>query len=133
MSWDGYLDNLVGHAQGNCVQAAIMGQDGSRWTAENHKYGLPLRPNELTPLVNAFKSRDFNGLYSGVYINGTQYMFLREMDSKVVMAKKKGQGFVTIQKTGKAIVIGRGGEGQQQGMLNTAVAKIADYLESLGY
>lgn len=69
---------------------------------------------------------------NGVRVAGTKYQFLREEDNKIVMAKKKGEGAITIQASTTALVIGHCPEGSQQGNCNKAVAVIAEYLESLG-
>lgn len=36
MSWDGYLDTLVGYGKGNIDRGAIIGLDGSQWTTSGH-------------------------------------------------------------------------------------------------
>ena len=69
---------------------------------------------------------------SGVHVEGVKYQFLREEDGKVVFAKKKEHGAVTLQASKTAIVIGHTPEGSQQGNVNKGVAVIAEYLESLG-
>ena len=69
---------------------------------------------------------------SGVHAEGEKYQFLREEDGKVVFAKKKDHGAVTLQASKTAIVIGHTAEGCQQGNTNKGVAVIAEYLESLG-
>ena len=69
---------------------------------------------------------------SGVRAEGEKYQFLREEDSKIVYAKKKGLGGITLQASGTAIVIAHCPEGSQQGNCNKGVAVIAEYLESLG-
>lgn len=68
----------------------------------------------------------------GVYAEDVKYQFLREEDKKIVYAKKKGCGAITLQASKTAIVIAHCGEGSQQGNLNKAVGVIAEYLESLG-
>lgn len=69
---------------------------------------------------------------SGVKIAGVKYQFLRgEDDGKIVYAKKKGEGAITMQSTKTAVVIAHVEEGKQQGAVNKGVAIIAEYLESL--
>lgn len=68
---------------------------------------------------------------NGVRLEGLKYQFLREEDNKLVLAKKKGSGALTLQASKTAIVIAHCGEGSQQGNLNKAVGVIADYLESM--
>lgn len=69
---------------------------------------------------------------SGIRAEETKYQFLREEDKKVVFAKKKEYGAITLQASKTAIVVGHCPEGGQQGNLNKGVAVIAEYLESLG-
>lgn len=69
---------------------------------------------------------------SGIYAEGTKYQFLREEEGKVVFAKKKEHGAITLQASKSALVLGHCPEGGQQGNLNKGVAVIAEYLESLG-
>ena len=68
---------------------------------------------------------------TGIRIEGEKYNFLRVEDDKVVLAKKKGMGAITLQASKTAIVIAHCPEGGQQGNTNKAVGVIADYLESL--
>ena len=67
----------------------------------------------------------------GVHLAGIKYQFLREEDQKVVLAKKKEHGSVTLQSSKTAIVIAHCPEGSQQGSCNKAVSVIADYLEGM--
>ena len=80
------------------------------------------------------KSKDFTIFHtSGVIVESIMYTFLREMDEKIVYAKRKDQGSLTIQATDKVIVIAHTAEGCQLGNSNGGVQKICDYLESVGY
>ena len=80
------------------------------------------------------KSKDFTVfMTSGVRVESIKYNFLREEDKKIVYAKKKDHGSLTIQATEKVVVIAHTGEGCQQGNSNSGVQKICDYLESVGY
>ena len=67
----------------------------------------------------------------GVYAAGIKFQFLREEDGKLALAKKKGEGAITLQASKTAIVVGHCAEGSQQGNLNKGVSVIAEYLESL--
>ena len=91
-----------------------------------------IKPEEIKPIADALSKKNFLTFQtSGVRINGTKYQFLREEDEKIVMAKKKDVGAITMQATKTAVVIGFCPEGKQQGNLNKAVSTVADYLESL--
>ena len=67
----------------------------------------------------------------GVCVEGTRYLFLRMLDDKFVLAKKRESGALCIQATMTAVVIGRCTEGGQQENANKAVGIIGDYMESL--
>ena len=92
-----------------------------------------LEGNEGPNIAKCFKSKDFTAFMgSGIHAEGTKYQFLREEDKKLVLAKKKDHGAITLQASKSAIVIGHCQEGSQQGNVNKGVAVIAEYLESLG-
>lgn len=92
-----------------------------------------LTQDESANIAKCFKGKDFSTFMgSGVYAEGTKYQFLREEDKKVVYAKKKECGAITLQASKTAIVIAHCAEGGQQGNVNKGVAVIAEYLESLG-
>lgn len=90
---------------------------------------------QATSIARVLKSNDFTLFQtSGIKLGDTKYQFLRqEDDGKTVMAKKKDMGSLTFEKTKTAIIIGHCPEGGQQGLLNSGIAKIAEYLESVGY
>lgn len=134
MSWDSYIDNLIGHTAGSCDKVCIIGLDGSPWTTSGHANSIKLSAEECTNIAKCFKSKDFSSLQaSGVRAEGVKYQFLRSEDDKLVMAKKKDEGALTIQSSKTAIVLAHTKEGSQQGNTNKGVGIIAEYLESLGY
>lgn len=138
MSWDGYIDNLVGQSKdaagtNHCDKACIIGKDGSKWTGDTHGQACKITAAEAATIGRCFKNNDFTPLMaSGVRIEGEKYQFLREEDNKLVLAKKKDMGSITIQASKTALIIGHTAEGCQQGNTNKAVAVIADYLENQG-
>ena len=93
---------------------------------------LQLQGQEGANIARCFKSKDFTTFQaSGVRAEGEKYQFLREEDKKVVYAKKKGNGAVTLQASKTAIVVAHCPEGSQQGNCNKGVGVIAEYLESM--
>jgi len=139
MSWDSYIDNLVAQskdAEGteHTDKACIIGLDGGApWTTAEHANAFKLQGTESVAIAQAFKNKDFSPLMcGGIHAEGVKYQFLREEENKIVLAKKKDHGAVTLQCSKTAIVIGHTKEGCQQGNTNKAVGVIADYLESLG-
>lgn len=138
MSWDSYIENLIAQSTdsyGNVHAdiACIIGLDGSKWTTDDHPNAIKLSPGETYVIGRVFKEEDFTAfMVSLVQAEGVSYTFLREMDKKVVFAKCKGRGSLTFQRSKTAVIIGHTAEGSQQGTVNVAVGRIADYLESLG-
>ena len=91
-----------------------------------------LQGSEGANVARCFKSKDFSAfMTSGVRAEDVKYQFLREEDTKIVYAKKKGSGALTLQASKTAIVIAHCPEGSQQGNCNKGVGVIAEYLESL--
>lgn len=133
MSWDSYIDNLIGHSSGSCDKVCIIGLDGNSWTSSNLGTSLALQGSEGVQIANCFKSKDFSPFATGgVHVGGTKYQYLREIDG-AILAKKKDHGAITMQASKTAIVMAHCPEGKQQGNLNKAVGVIADHLTSLGY
>ena len=94
---------------------------------------LQLQGSEGANIARCFKGKDFSAFMSGgIHVEGTKYQFLREEDGKLVLAKKKEHGAITLQASKTAIVIAHCPEGGQQGNTNKGVSVIAEYLESLG-
>ena len=138
MSWDNYINTLVGQSNDasgrtHVDRGAIVGLDGAPWTTRGHADALKASPEELAVIARVMKSKDFTPFQSsGVVVEGVKYQFLRVEDDKVVLAKRKDQGMITMQSTKTAVVIAHCPEGGQQGVMNKAVGVIADYLESMG-
>jgi len=131
MSWDSYIDNLLGHSATHGDMACIIGMDGSKWTTDGHPNSLKITLDEAATISNCFENSDWTPCQaSGVVISDVKYQFLRA-DENVVLAKKKDNGAITMQKSKTAIVIGHTKEGASQGNVNKAVGIIAEYLESL--
>lgn len=134
MSWNSYIDNLIGQSSGSCDKVGIIGiEGGGSWTTGDSSSALVLQGDEGANIAKCFKKKDFTPFQSGgVHVAGIKYQFLREEDG-LVLAKKKDQGSLTMQASKTAIVMAHCPEGQQQGNLNKAVGNMAEYLTSLGY
>jgi len=118
----------------NCDAGVIIGLDGgAQWTSATHPRGLQLSPEEGAAIAKCFKANDMTQFQAnGVRLGGQKYQFLRVQDDKIVFAKKKEHGALTLQASKTAIIIARCPEGGQQGNTNKGVAVIAEYLESVG-
>merc|ERR1712194_157911 len=119
---------------GACDKAAIIGLDGSIWISNVHAKRIRLSGEEARIVAKALKNMDTTGFQaSGIRLEDVKYQFIRKDYQQAVLGKKKNMGAITLQKSQTAVVIGHTAEGQAQGNTNKAVAKIAEYLESLGY
>ncbi len=95
-------------------------------------YFPQLSAQESATAARCLKTKDFTPFQAnGVWAEGVKYQFLREEDGKVVYAKKKGCGSLSLQASKTAVVIAHCPEGSQQGNANKGVAVIAEYLESM--
>lgn len=132
MSWDSYIDNLLGHGAGHTDMACIIGKDGSKWTTDGHANALKVTAAEAQTIGRCFTSQDFTQFQaSGIVAAGIKYQFLRG-DENIALGKKKDNGAISLQSSKTAVVIGHTKEGSSQGNTNKAVGVIAEYLESLG-
>jgi len=133
MSWDSYIDNLLGQCTGHADKGCIIGYDGSKWTTDGHANAIKITTPEAQAIGAAFKSKNWSTFQSsGIVIEGVKYQFLRTEDDKIALGKKKEMGAVTLHASKTAVVIAHTKEGSQHGTTNKGVAVIGDYLESLG-
>lgn len=59
---------------------------------------LKVTQAEASVIANCFSSNSFSNFQSnGVIVEGQKYQFLRGEDGKLVLAKKKGSGSLTLQ------------------------------------
>ena len=136
MSWDSYIDNMMGHANlnGTCQidKACIIGTNGAQWTTDAHPNAFRLSDDERKKIASEVAlGANSNFGATGIRAGGVKYQFLRYEDG-VVLGKKKDEGAITMQTSKTAIVIAHTIEGGQQGSTNKAVGVIAEYLTSLG-
>ena len=132
MSWNDYIDNLIAQSKGssgeaNIDKACIIGLErGNMWTTQENPHVLRLTPEEGMIIAECFRKKDFTGFSTDIRVENKGYIFLRDIDNKMVLARR-----ITMQASKSAVVIARTREGGQQGITNIAVAKIAYYLESV--
>lgn len=133
MSWDGYIDSILGGAKGNADKACIIGLNGGPWTTAAHASNLNLQGAEAQTIAAAVSSGDYTTFQAnGILIGGEKYRFLRgDNDEGLVLGKLKDNGAITIQKSETAIVISHTAEGKQQGETNTGVKAVVDYLKGM--
>jgi profilin len=138
-TWDSYIDKLIGKSKDSrglqhADKAAIIGLDGGAvWTSNKHPNAIKFQENEAENIAMAFKNKDFRSfMNSGIRAENVKYRFLREDAGRIVLAKMKGKGALTLQTSKSAIVISHTKEGMQQDNVNKAVNIIVESLESIG-
>ena len=131
MTWDSYIDNLLGHGQGHTDKVAIIGLNGAKWTTDAHPASLKISLAEARVIGKAVNDDDEDTFQTkGVLVEGLKYQFLRR-DENVYHAKLKDHGCISMQKTKTAVVIAHTKEGGSLGNTSKAVNAIAEYLEGL--
>jgi len=135
MSWDSYIDNIIGHSSGHCDKACIIGQDGTKWSTDNHANALRITAAEAATIGKVFASGDITIFEkAGIVAGGVKYDCPKaDVDVKIALGKKTDCGAITCASSKTAVVIGHTKEGGEQGNTNKAVVTIAEYLASLGY
>jgi len=133
MSWDGYIDSILGGAKGNADKACIIGLNGGPWTTSAHAANINLQGTEAQTIAAAMNSGDYTTFQSGgIMVEGQKYRFLRgDADEGLVLGKLKENGAITIQKSETGVIIGHTAEGKQQGETNTGVKGVVDYLKGM--
>ncbi|KNC82797.1 profilin-2 [Sphaeroforma arctica JP610] len=128
MSWQAYVDtNLVG--TGHISKAAIHGLDGNPWASSS---GFTVTPAEAAALIAG--CADPTPMYSGIYIAGKKYMFLRNEPDRSVYGKEGSDNGCFVIKTGQCVLIAvYEGSNIQPRQAATVVEKLADYLIEVGY
>jgi profilin len=124
MSWDGYVNSLVGPSVG---AAAYLGHDGAIWAKSAH---LKLSPDEGKKFADAFKNPD-GARGTGLTIGGEKFMVIQATAEHVI--GKKGTSGFSAYKTNQTIVLGVYNEPQVPGNCEEAVFKSANYLKQNNY
>ena len=135
-SWDSYIDNLIERSRdqsgtAHVDRACIINIDGGGlWTTHRHPNALKLQGREGVNIAHCFKSKDFSAFMAGgVYVEDGYYIFLRE-DGNVIYARTSSLGCVTAHASKTAIIVAHCPTDCQHGIMNNAVAKLVEYLES---
>lgn len=136
MTWAAYITGESGLlAQYNRIACGgIFGTNGSTF-AQSGMDHAQTNYTEILDLVKLFTDPS-PGYEKGFSFNGFEFALLRVDDDKIIQAKGKGEGTMypmTIQKTTQAMVIAIGHNDAVAGQVSSGVAKIADYLDGIGY
>eukprot|EP00571_Detonula_confervacea_P010358 CAMPEP_0172301490 /NCGR_PEP_ID=MMETSP1058-20130122/3376_1 /TAXON_ID=83371 /ORGANISM="Detonula confervacea, Strain CCMP 353" /LENGTH=134 /DNA_ID=CAMNT_0013011631 /DNA_START=78 /DNA_END=482 /DNA_ORIENTATION=- len=133
MSWNNYIDRII---SSKCDKAAIIGIDGSLWTTNNHPNNWNITASEASVIGKAVSDPNLTVFQqSGIIVDGVKYECLRaelNSDNKMVLGKKKDDGFISIQITKTAVIIAHTKEGESHGDTAVAVEQIASYLGQSG-
>merc|ERR1711953_53009 len=93
MSWDGYIDSILGNANvtgTNSDKAAIIGQDGSIWTGAHGGKGMTVAAAEAATIAKCITSKDFSPLQaSGIVLEGLKYQFLSRKTERSFRERRK--------------------------------------------
>ncbi|KAG9393428.1 Profilin [Carpediemonas membranifera] len=126
MSWQEYVDVQL-LSTGTLRHAAILGHAGDVWATSN---GFNIDQAEIAKIIKGHD--DFSILQTGgLTLNGMKYTFIRG-DDKTLYMKKLTNG-VFLRKTQQAIIVGVHDDQQVPEPAALTVAKLGDYLESVGY
>jgi hypothetical protein len=136
MSWGAYITGEGGLlAQYDKIACGgIFGTNGSTF-AQAQMDHVQTNYTEIIDMVNLMNDPS-SGYERGFTFNQFPFALLRVEEQKLLHAKGKGEGAMfpmTIQKTNQALVIAIGQADAVAGMVSSAVAKIADYLDGIGY
>jgi hypothetical protein len=136
MSWSAYItgDNGLIAQYNRIACGGIFGTNGSTFAQAGMDH-VQTNYTEILDLVRLFQDPK-PGYEKGFNLNQFHFALLRVDDDKVLHAKGKGEGSMypmTIQKTNQALVIAIGHNDAVAGQVSSAVAKIGDYLDGIGY
>ncbi|KAL3716848.1 hypothetical protein ACJRO7_008427 [Eucalyptus globulus] len=141
MEWEAYYEDYLmfkkmctrdedpARATTSYQAAAIIGQDGNVWAQTTN---FPkLTTEERIAIMREF---DEPGMLTiiGLYLGGTKYVVTGVKPGDVIRAYKRPQ-YVTIKKTGAALVIGIYGNLATSRLCNVIVERVGDDLIKRGY
>ena len=133
MSWNGYIDTVIGYCAGSCDKVCLVGTDGSVYTSSENASHLPISASEASTIARCITSGDFSPLQAGgVVVAGVKYQFLRG-EENLILGKKKDNGAITVLATKSLVIIAHTIEGKAQGTTNSGAGRIQEYFESSGY
>jgi len=130
MSWQAYVDSsLVG--SGHVDKGALVSAAGDSVWAKSE--GFEIKPEEIKEIVTGLAGNT-DGLYSnGIHVAGVRYVLTNVGDEGKTLQCRKDKDGLIITKTVQAIIIAHYNETMLAGNTSTTVAKLAEYLISLGY
>jgi profilin len=126
MSWQAYVDNLIG--SGKVDNAAIYSKAGDSVWAQSPTFNVSAP--EIAEVARGFD--DPSQLQAnGLHINGQKYFLLRA-DDRSIYGKHEDTGIVAVR-TKQALLIAHYAAPTQPGEATKVAEQLADYLISVGY
>lgn len=127
MSWQGYVDNLMGTK--HMTHVGIFGLDGAVW-ANSAVQGTPLSGDTVKQTIGALL--DASKAQAGVTVGTDRYILVRN-DPGVMLIMKKGQNGLVAYKSAQCVIIALHDNTVKAETTLTSVGKVIDYLGKHGY
>lgn len=126
MSWQGYVDNLMGTKHMSHV--GIFGLDGAVWatSAQNSPLSGDCIKQTIAALLDSSKAQ------AGVTVAGDRYILVRN-DPGLMLIMKKGQNGLVAYKSTQCVIIALHDNTVKAETTLTSVGKVIDYLGKHGY
>jgi len=125
MSWQGYVDNLMGTK--HMTHVGIFGLDGAVWA---NSPSSPLTGDCVKQAISALT--DMSKAQNGVTVAGERYILVRN-DPGVMLIMKKGQSGLVAYKSAQCVIIALHDNTVKAETTLTSVGKVIDYLGKHGY
>ena len=138
LDWDHQLDIIVEDSKDsteavNATKVCILSlENGKILMKTDQENAFKISQEESETITNSFKINDFSFFKNdGIKIEETNYEFRNSVDGKLVFAKKKDLGTLTMLRTRTKVIIGFTQDGYQQSGTNLALKNFARYLEKI--
>lgn len=125
MSWQGYVDNLMGTK--HMTACGIFGLDGSPWATST---GFPLSADNIKLAIAGVS--DSSKLANGLSVGADRYILVRA-DQGVSIMLKKGANGVVAYKSAQSVIIAVHDDKTKAEIVLTDIGRVIDYLQRHGY
>jgi len=126
MSWQGYVDNLMGTKHMNAC--GIFGLDGTTWAASA---AFPLSSENIKLIIASIS--DSGKMSNGLHISQDNRYILVRGDPGVSIVLKKGGSGVVGSKSNQSVIIAMHDEKTKSEIVLTDIGRVIDYLSRHGY
>ena len=125
MSWQGYIDNLMGTKAMTAV--GIFGLDGSPWATSA---AFPLSGDNVKQVIGSIS--DSSKMSNGLTVGADRYILVRN-DPGISIMLKKGLNGVVAHKSNQCVFVALHNESTKAEIALTHIGKVVDYLSKHGY